>query len=54
MPKKHAHDWERVELKIPCEHWFPTQYKHDLVWYVGYRCACGESGYALDLEASSR
>ncbi len=46
MPECDIHDWERIELRDP---------EDGQIWYVGYECSwCGEPGYALDLEKSSR
>ncbi len=46
MPK-HRHNWERFSLWWGCPAY--DQRVFDAYWhvyYVGYRCPCGEIGYA--------
>lgn len=45
MRVKHTHDFRRYELTTWCAHFDGTV--HEAPYFVGYRCACGEEGYAL-------
>ena len=45
ITKCDIHRWERYELRD----------EYDDLFYVGYHCSwCGEEGYALDMEESTR
>jgi hypothetical protein len=58
MTKCDIHYWERYELRTKkSDHFHLDQWgmSPGRVYYVGYLCRkCGEPGYELDLEASSR
>ena len=55
MPECDIHQWERLELR---DSWITLNGLHPssrTLWYLGYRCRwCGEQGYGLDLEKSTR